>query len=149
MEKQNPRLKEGGLKRNWDAGQIYIGKCYRAARTYRPAYLTSQDERNLQISVSTLDLHPDSNNPDDGPRFINPASHDAMEEFLEQNKPWETYDLEPVRQEECPQETADKPWVRGHRFHTGNFMIQTMQHFAQHQPGQCSYFNNDIDPLAG
>jgi hypothetical protein len=139
------------VERKRDDGQTYISSCFSAARVYRPAYLTPKDEANLSITVVPLDLYSDGNAPDSGPRFIEPASRDAMTRFVERNKPWETYDLDPIRwdEENDPKQNQGKPWVRSHRWHTGEFMLGTLQHFALEQPGHCSYFNDDIDAFAG
>ncbi len=149
-EPRQPQSNKPNPKPKRDAGQTYISSCFYATRVYRPAYLTPEDEAKVFITVVPLDLRSDGNAPDGGPHFIEPASRDAMKKFLERNKPWETYDLKPIRwdEEDDPKQNQGKPWVRSLRWHTGHFMLCTLQHFAQSQPDNCSYFNDEIDALA-
>lgn len=78
-----------------DDGQIDVRACHINTKKHRHPYLTPENESKLHITVSSLDLST-NNPPDHGPRFTDPIPWDEMNEYVERNRPWESYsDLSP------------------------------------------------------
>lgn len=119
-----------GKKGKLDDGQIYVHACHINTKKHRRPYLTPENESKLHITVYPLDLS-SSDAPDHGPRFIEPVPWEEMNEFVERNRPWETYsDLPPLSEEADLRKNPEVPWARSHRWHEGEFMILVLEHFA-------------------
>lgn len=77
---------------------------------------------------------------DGGPRFIAPAPFDGMNDFVQRNRPWETYDFDPIPQESLPGQSEN---TLSSRFHTGGFLLKSFRHSAKkHGEDEFGFFND-------
>lgn len=118
-----------------DDGQIHVRACHINTRRHRCPYLTHENESKLHITVFPFDLS-SGEAPDHGPRFVEPVPWEEMDEFVEHNRPWETYtDLPPLHGEADLRKNPEVPWARSHGWHEGEFMILVLEHFANEYLG--------------
>lgn len=92
-----------------DEGQIWVQACHNATRKLLTFLLSRSNQKKLHITATELNLS--SGDPlDYGPRFVKPFSHEKMREYVDQEQPWDKYDIHSLNIDDTPELYKFRRW---------------------------------------